>query len=378
MRLSTAIVLGFLFSIHQSVYSQTLDLYPTDDTELDQATASTNLGSVDHFLVKPWSPSWSSRAVIKFDLSALSGCTITSAILTLWESHTSGFTRQIDVHRLTSSWVESTATWNSPWATTGGDFDAMAVANFTCVWTGVLDDNQVDLTNSVKDFVDGSYTNHGWLLKMATEDATQQSWGFHSKETATSSKMPLLSVTYSGCAALPIELIKFEASVSKSNQINLSWQTASETNNDYFTVERSADGIKWEELFIMKGAGNSSSIIYYESVDPYPYPGISFYRLKQTDFDGQFSHSEIVSVQSKSNLRFQLAIFPNPVKDIATIEITNNQMVGLRIFNMFGQDITKSIPTTKFSNYITLDFAEMPSGTYIIETMDSRQLLFKD
>ncbi len=94
---------------------------------------------------------------------------------------------------------------------------------------------------------------------------------------------------------LPIELIAFNASAAGS-EVHLNWSTASELNNDYFTVERSKDGLSWEEVVRVDGAGNSIHRLDYSSVDKRPYAGLSYYRLKQTDFDGQYSISKVVSV----------------------------------------------------------------------------------
>jgi hypothetical protein len=98
------------------------------------------------------------------------------------------------------------------------------------------------------------------------------------------------------CAiVLPIQLIEFAASENNSF-INISWATAAEFNNAYFTVERSANGLNWEELKIVNSHGNSSTVQHYETKDEKPISGISYYRLKQTDFNGSYSYSGIVLI----------------------------------------------------------------------------------
>jgi len=94
---------------------------------------------------------------------------------------------------------------------------------------------------------------------------------------------------------LPIELISFNA-VCDGKNVNLNWSTASETNNDFFTMERSMDASNWEDVLNVNGAGNSSTANYYNASDNQPLPGNSFYRLKQTDYDGTFTYSGIVPV----------------------------------------------------------------------------------
>ncbi|MFN6038391.1 MAG: hypothetical protein ACK452_07980, partial [Bacteroidota bacterium] len=95
---------------------------------------------------------------------------------------------------------------------------------------------------------------------------------------------------------LPIELGKFTAS-RISNKVNLKWNTLTEINNDYFTIERSIDGIKYEELSKIKGAGNSYSELQYETMDENPFTGITYYRLKQTDYNHDFNYFEPIIVE---------------------------------------------------------------------------------
>ena len=94
---------------------------------------------------------------------------------------------------------------------------------------------------------------------------------------------------------LPTELISFKAIAQKS-AVKLDWQTASEIDNDYFTVERSFDGIHFSPFTRVEGAGNSNQTINY-SVNDYDYVnGINYYRLIQTDYNGEETISRIESV----------------------------------------------------------------------------------
>lgn len=91
--------------------------------------------------------------------------------------------------------------------------------------------------------------------------------------------------------ALPIELINFTAHLSEGI-VYLNWQTASETDNDYFWVQRSVDGFTWENILWKDGAGNSSSLVSYDAEDRTPLLGLSYYRLKQVDMNGAFTYSD--------------------------------------------------------------------------------------
>ena len=94
---------------------------------------------------------------------------------------------------------------------------------------------------------------------------------------------------------LPIELIYFAGYVQETSTI-LSWSTASETNCDYFTIERTIDGITWDNIGIVSGHGNSTQVISYQFEDKLPNQGINYYRLKQIDYNGSFRYYGIVVV----------------------------------------------------------------------------------
>lgn len=112
---------------------------------------------------------------------------------------------------------------------------------------------------------------------------------------------------------LPVELLSFTATVKNNNQVELDWATAIEINNDYFTVERSADGVTFAEVTTVDGAGNSTEVHQYSAIDGTPVNGTSYYRLKQTDFDGAFKYSNIASVSiGNTEPTAQITVYPNP------------------------------------------------------------------
>ncbi len=113
-------------------------------------------------------------------------------------------------------------------------------------------------------------------------------------------------VTYS---LLPVELVEFSADALK-DKVKLQWATVTEINNDYFTIERSADGSNWKEIKQVKGAGNTTDRIDYNSYDENPVNGTNYYRIKQTDFDGKFIYSEIRQVKFTGST--VISVYPNP------------------------------------------------------------------
>lgn len=135
---------------------------------------------------------------------------------------------------------------------------------------------------------------------------------------------------------LPIELLEFNAVVNERKQVELNWITSAEINNDYFTIERSQNGVEFEELHDISGAGNSTQPRYYESLDPNPLPGTSYYRLRQTDFDGTQTVSEIRVVNIE--LHHQFSVYPNPLKEVLHIvsDGTNNGKTEIKIVDALG------------------------------------------
>lgn len=305
--------------------SQVDTLYPCHDTHLSQPLGSAPQGGQINLLINPWTPTWTSRSAIAFDLSPYTGCIIDSAWLILSQRNTLGTSRTMNIHRITTPWSEASAIWYHPWTTLGGDYDPAIEGSLTPVWTGTLRKDSVNLTATVQGVVNGTYSNLGWLLKIASEDATQQFWEYYSKEWPTVSERPILKIAFSGCAlspstgctpvTLPVELVDLDAKVHK-DEVLIEWTTLSEISNDYFTVERSRDGINFEIIGELDGAGTNTSAQQYSWTDESPLIGNSYYRLSQTDFDGTVVQFEVRSVNCKFD---KVSIYPNPIKGNFTL-----------------------------------------------------------
>ena len=141
--------------------------------------------------------------------------------------------------------------------------------------------------------------------------------------------------------ALPIELHTFEVKL-EDNNVRIEWVTASEIDNDYFVVERSRDAHHFEEIELIEGAGNSDAIRYYAVTDRFPFEGISYYRLKQVDFDGTTTYFDIKIVDNNDGYTdtHGLTVFPNPIMEHSTFSIGlegfDGGTVKVEILNMSG------------------------------------------
>ncbi|MCX6183179.1 MAG: T9SS type A sorting domain-containing protein [Bacteroidetes bacterium] len=163
-----------------------------------------------------------------------------------------------------------------------------------------------------------------------------------------------------GCAILPVELISFTA-INKSDKINLYWATASEINNDRFTVERSTNSKQWEAVGEVDGAGNSSSLLLHTFVDEDPLKGVVYYRLKQVDFDGTVAYSGIVSVDSK--LKY-FKISPNPFDDALLVNGDLQGNTEICVYDVLGRLCYQS---SQYVNKGDLKISpELEKGTYLM------------
>ncbi len=170
---------------------------------------------------------------------------------------------------------------------------------------------------------------------------------------------------------LPIELINFTAKVNKG-VVDIKWTTSSEKNNDYFTIERSLDGINFEKITTIAGRGNSSQISNYSFSDKYAPEGVLYYRLKQTDYDGVFSYSNIVAVEFYNASDFSYSIFPNPTNGV-NINIKLNSINGdkilVAIYDLTGKECYSNTIFTADNgegNYPIEPSQKLSSGMYLL------------
>jgi hypothetical protein len=176
---------------------------------------------------------------------------------------------------------------------------------------------------------------------------------------------------------LPIELLTFEARHSYNNSVQIQWETANETNNDYFTVERFTNKSNWRPIRVIKGAGNSNKHLTYHIIDTAPSNGIIYYRLKQTDFDGKFSYSKIVSIEIDET-RNSIIIYPNPTEDLLTIRGEELKLSEIRLYNIQGIEVTEKIEYINQSESIVIiKLSNLPTGTYFLSTQTSTTNLYK-
>lgn len=137
---------------------------------------------------------------------------------------------------------------------------------------------------------------------------------------------------------LPVSLSLFDGK-SEGLANKLFWETSSEINNSHFVIEKSHDAIHFEKLAEVAGAGNSNNAIGYELLDTRPYP-TTYYRLKQVDFNGDFTNYGPISIVNENGSAIQVSnLYPNPASDEFTIEMTSvqPQQFEVSILDGFGR-----------------------------------------
>lgn len=153
---------------------------------------------------------------------------------------------------------------------------------------------------------------------------------------------------------LPVELSAFSATVNTDRKVKVDWTTQSELNNDYFTLERSADGSQFEQLARVQGGGTVLTPKYYSFTDNEPLQGNNYYRLSQTDYDGKTIVYNIVvaKVGTKTDHTTEIKVIPNPFHNEFNVTVSSDldQNVKLNLVSVTG--------TIVYSNTFTLHSGE--------------------
>jgi hypothetical protein len=178
---------------------------------------------------------------------------------------------------------------------------------------------------------------------------------------------------------LPVTLTEFNAKVNRDDEVDLTWVTEAEINNDFFTIERSKDGINFREVAVVDGAGSSTAEHHYKATDKHPYDGTSYYRLIQTDYDGNETFSEIRQVFIKKNSNVDITVYPNPVAEQFTIAF-NNELSGKIFFDLFDESgrivMTKEISVGAESKpaYI-IERGNLVAGAYAYQIRSNEEVV---
>lgn len=184
-------------------------------------------------------------------------------------------------------------------------------------------------------------------------------------------------ICFTDAKVLPVTLLYFKANKTNSKSVSMKWATTAEINNDFFSIERSTNGKDWTVISTIKGAGNSSQIINYSYTDNNPLNGTSYYRLKQTDYNGEYEYFQSRAVIMDARGKFNLDIFPNPAKENTTIKLTtlSESKANVKLINTNGQIVINE--TELSDNSIQFETSVLPRGLYIVEIKQDENLIRK-
>ncbi len=221
----------------------------------------------------------------------------------------------------------------------------------------------------------GTYTIHGLVSPGGTDFSAYPGTSFAGLQTdvsngttcgAFSGNTVLVTVQ----AALPVSLTTFSAKLIEPH-VQLDWQTVSELNNDFFTLERSSDGRNFSELTKIAGNGTTTGTIDYEFLDKNPLRGTSYYRLLQTDFDGTSEFVGDIVVINRAEEK-HIRIQPNPISaDILAFQVSGfADIMEVYVYNTNGQLLSTSVQeTTDGITSINLPVDKLSQGVYLLKVV---------
>lgn len=175
---------------------------------------------------------------------------------------------------------------------------------------------------------------------------------------------------------LPVELISFDA-LKIDQEVEITWATASERENSYFTIEKTIDGLNFKTLDTIQGTGNTNQYTAYNLIDTNPYDGLSYYRLKQIDIDGKYTFSELRSVYFGESKK--LSLYPNPGTGEKLFLVRSKawEASTVNVYDFGGKLMyTKDyIPSYSNENTMQLDFeSPLPSGVFTVQVSNSTEI----
>ncbi len=236
-----------------------------------------------------------------------------------------------------------------------GPFTNLANAVANCNSYGVSEDCSYSTSATEQANVNGVVAGEVYVLLVTNYANTVQTITLTDAGTNTAT---------TDCTIVPlsVELTDFNG-VNVDNEILLSWTTASEQNNSHFVVERSSDASIWSAIAVENGAGTTTSSQYYSTVDRNPSNGDNYYRLKQFDFDGKMTISDIISVSS--SLINKVIVYPNPANDRVSV-ISNHEIIAISVVDIRGT-VVYSENFNKV-NSTSIELSDLNGGLYYLQT----------
>ncbi len=268
---------------------------------------------------------------------------------------TATVTNHIDATNFASVQLEFDNDWQALVAT---DFGYVEVStNNEADWTAVKTFDEVDIRNTHEVIDISSYVA-----------GTSFSLRFRSVQPGWHWWWAIDNVKVIAWDVIPVELTSF-AATSDNNNVNLNWSTATELNNSGFQIERSINGVDFQNMGFVAGHGTTTDIQNYSYVDQNVAAGKYSYRLKQVDLDGSFEYSKVVEVEVIGVREFALGQnYPNPFNPSTKISfsLAVDSKVSLKVFDVLGQEVAVLLngQLSAGSQEVNFNAGSLNSGVY--------------
>lgn len=192
-------------------------------------------------------------------------------------------------------------------------------------------------------------------------------------QSPTADSIPTSIAFFTGDSeTLPVEMISFNAEGLNNTTVQLRWTTLSESNNDYYQVEKSTDGENFNAIGLISGAGTSTNIINYEYMDDNRWNETTYYRLLQVDYDGNSTYSTTISIQGTKNIN--ITTYPNPATDYIHVELSNH-VDRIELHSAKGQLLFQENDITQAK--IQINTYHLKPGLYFLNVILAEEVITK-
>lgn len=183
-------------------------------------------------------------------------------------------------------------------------------------------------------------------------------------------------------AIIPVELTSFTGNVNNLGQVVLNWETATELNNHGFEIERRTETSEFRTVAFVEGYGTTTEPRSYNYTDVTAENGINYYRLKQVDFDGSYSYSDVIELDVNGPLTFDLAQnYPNPFNPSTSIKysVPESGNIRLSVFNIVGEEVAVLADGFTQAGFYEVSFnaSNLPSGVYVYKLQSANSVQAK-
>ena len=189
----------------------------------------------------------------------------------------------------------------------------------------------------------------------------------------------VLSQDCAGGATLPVEVLNFRLRLEDKHYVRILWETQAEQSHVSYTIERSPNAQTWEEFIQVEEMEEEARLLTYEIIDPEPFSGYTYYRIKQNLWEGKDIYSHIEDIYLSPSSEKELRLFPNPTNGPLTLE---GDLEGIEFFTLYdlqGNSVDHQVSLQESNTYqVDLDLSQLQKGVYILETPHKSFMVSKE